>query len=89
MEHKAFPSLGEDLYTETLPNGLRLQVIPKPGFRSCYAVLAVNYGGAFRRFRLDGEDFDTPAGAAQISIWRMPARKMETVWVPQTSIKRR
>ena len=64
MEHKAFPSLGEDLYTETLPNGLRLQVIPKPGFRSCYAVLAVNYGGAFRRFRLDGEDFDTPAGAA-------------------------
>jgi predicted Zn-dependent peptidase len=64
MEHKAFPSLGEDLYTEALPNGLRLQVIPKPGFRSCYAVLAVNYGGAFRRFRLNGEDFDTPAGAA-------------------------
>lgn len=64
MEHKAFPSLGEDLYTDTLPNGLRLQVVPKPGFRSCYAVLAVNYGGAFRRFSLNGEPMETPAGVA-------------------------
>ena len=42
MEHKSYPRLGEELYTETLENGLRLQVLPKPGFRSRYAVLAVN-----------------------------------------------
>ena len=64
MEKKEYPQLGETLFSETLPNGLRLRVIPKPGFRSRYAVLAVNYGGAHRRFRLDGELIDTPAGVA-------------------------
>ena len=64
MESKAYPQIGETLYGETLSNGLRLRVIPKPGFRSRCAVLAVNYGGAYRRFRLDGELLDTPPGAA-------------------------
>ncbi len=64
MEIKSFPHIGETLYSETLPGGLRLRVVPKPGFRSRYAVLAVNYGGAHRRFRLDGELRDTPAGVA-------------------------
>jgi predicted Zn-dependent peptidase len=64
MEIKPYPAVGETLYCETLPNGLRLRVIPKPGFRSRYAVLAVNYGGAHRRFSLGGEMIDTPAGVA-------------------------
>jgi predicted Zn-dependent peptidase len=64
MERKDYPQIGETLFSETLPNGLRLRVIPKPGFRSRYAVLAVNYGGVHRRFRLDGELIDTPAGVA-------------------------
>ena len=64
MKHKAFPRLGETLYTDTLSNGLRLRVLPKPGFRSRYAVLAVNYGGAHRRFTVDGRRADTPAGVA-------------------------
>ena len=64
MESKAYPRIGETLYSETLPNGLRLRVIPKPGFRSRYAVLAVNYGGAHRRFTVDGRTADTPAGVA-------------------------
>ena len=64
MEHKSYPRLGEELYTETLENGLRLQVLPKPGFRSRYAVLAVNYGGVNRSFTLNGTRTDTPAGVA-------------------------
>ena len=64
MEIKRYPSIGETLFSETLPNGLRLRVIPKPGFRSRYAVFAANYGGAHRRFRLDGRPVDTPAGVA-------------------------
>ena len=64
MEHKAYPNIGEDLYSATLPNGLRLCVVPKPGFRSAFAVLAVRCGGAYRRFSLDGERYQVPAGVA-------------------------
>lgn len=64
MKNKQYPDIGESLYAETLPNGLRLRVVPKPGFRSRCAVLAVNYGGAHRRFSVDGQTADTPAGVA-------------------------
>ena len=64
MQRIDYPRLGETLYSGTLSNGLSLHVVPKPGFRSAYAVFAVNYGGAHRRFRLNGETLDTPAGVA-------------------------
>ena len=64
MQSKNYPRLGETLYSGVLPNGLVLHVLPKPGFRSAYAVFAANYGGAHRRFALAGETLDTPAGVA-------------------------
>ncbi|MBO5556482.1 MAG: insulinase family protein, partial [Oscillospiraceae bacterium] len=64
MQSNAYPHVGETLFTETLPNGLRLCVLPKPGFRTSYAVFATNYGGAHRRFTLNGQTLDTPAGVA-------------------------
>lgn len=64
MQSKKYAHLGETLYSSTLPNGLTLHILPKPGFRSFYAVFAANYGGAHRRFVLDGETLDTPAGVA-------------------------
>ena len=59
MQSNAYPHVGETLFTETLPNGLRLCVLPKPGFRTSYAVFATNYGGAHRRFTLNGQTLDT------------------------------
>lgn len=64
MTCSEYSRIGERLYSETLPNGLRLRVIPKPGFGTCYAVFATNYGGAHRRFTVDGRTVDTPAGVA-------------------------
>ena len=64
MESKAYPHIGETLYSETLPNGLRLRVIPKKGFRSAYAAFATNYGGCHRCFTVDGRRVETPAGVA-------------------------
>lgn len=64
MLKREFKNIGETLYTSTLKNGLRICVVPKPGFNSFYAVFATNYGGAHRSFTLDGEHFDTPAGVA-------------------------
>ena len=71
METKAYPQLGETLYSATLPNGLRLRVIPKKGFRSRYAVFAANYGGCHRRFSVDGQRRDTPAGVAHFLEHKM------------------
>lgn len=64
MKKAEYKNIGETLYSATLPNGLRLNVIPKPGFNSRYAVFAANYGGAHRNFELDGRRIETPAGVA-------------------------
>lgn len=64
MERKQYTTLGETLYTETLENGLTIYVIPKPDHAKKYAFFATSYGGADRRFELDGETQDTPAGIA-------------------------
>lgn len=71
MNKRVFEGLGETLYTSTLPNGLRLCVVPKPGFRASYAVFATKYGGAMRRFTLDGALWDTPGGVAHFLEHKM------------------
>ncbi len=64
MEKLYYPQVNETLYTETLPNGLIVRVMPKPDFNRSFAVFATDYGGADRRFSLGGEWIDTPAGIA-------------------------
>lgn len=56
--------IGELCYREKLDNGLSLIVVPKKDFNRSLAFLAVNYGGADRKYKLGGEWIDTPAGAA-------------------------
>lgn len=64
MEKLYYPGVNETLYTETLPNGLIVRVMPKPDFNRSFAVFATDYGGADRRFSLGGDWIDTPAGIA-------------------------
>ena len=59
-----YPRLGETVLRETLTNGLRVCIVPKPGYRKRYAFFAARYGGIDMRFRLDGAWHDTPAGIA-------------------------
>ena len=71
MKHEHFDMIGEELYSAKLPNGLELNVVTKPGFMLGYAVFATNYGGANRRFFLDGQWHDTPAGVAHFLEHKM------------------
>ena len=71
MKLKNYGRIGENLYTAVLPNGLSLNVAVKPGFQLSYAVFATNYGGANRRFFLDGQWHDTPAGVAHFLEHKM------------------
>ena len=71
MKSKAYRKIGETVYEGVLPNGLTVAVVPKPGFKQSYAVFATNYGGACRRFKLDGVWYDTPAGVAHFLEHKM------------------
>ena len=64
MNERIFPGLGEKIYEDTLPNGLRIKVVPKRGFARSYAFFATDYGSMDTRFRLDGKDYASPDGVA-------------------------
>ncbi len=71
MQSREYPNIGETLYEATLPNGLRVRVVPKPGFSTCFAAFAVNYGGCHRNFNFEGRDMETPAGIAHFLEHKM------------------
>ena len=71
MNKHEYPNLGETLYEEVLPNGLSVLVAVKPGFRKNAAFFATRYGGADRRFKVNGEWIDTPAGVAHFLEHKM------------------
>ena len=59
-----YDRIGETLYEETLDNGLKVFVFPKPAFEKCYAFFATRYGGMDTRFQYNGTWLDTPMGIA-------------------------
>lgn len=71
MTKYEYPKVGEVLFRDTLPNGLRLSVMVKPGYSRCHAYFATDYGGADRRFRLGSRFIDTPAGVAHFLEHKM------------------
>ncbi len=64
MKQKFYERIGESVYSERLPNGLEIRVVPKPGYVKKYAFFATRYGGMDTRFCLNGRWLDTPAGIA-------------------------
>lgn len=64
MKMESYERIGETVYRETLPNGLLINVVSKPGFAKSYAFFATRYGGMDTRFCLNGTWMDTPAGIA-------------------------
>lgn len=71
MHSREYPCAGDTLFSGRLPNGLAIYVVPRPGFQKKQAMLSVNYGGAMRRFRLNGVCADTPAGVAHFLEHKM------------------
>ena len=72
MEKVFYPALGETVWHETLPNGLRIYVDEKPEYGKQFAFFATHYGGMNMRFRqADGHWQDTPAGVAHFLEHKM------------------
>ena len=83
MQRTDDPALGMALYSGSLPNGLTIFVSPRPGWRKCLACFVTRYGGADRRFVLDGEAYDTPAGVAHYlehKMFDMPDGSVDDVF---------
>jgi predicted Zn-dependent peptidase len=64
MNKKEYQAFDEELYTTTLSNGLKVNILPKAGFQKTYAVLTSNFGSMDREFMLNGERIQIPAGTA-------------------------
>ncbi|MFD1484012.1 EF-P 5-aminopentanol modification-associated protein YfmH [Lacticaseibacillus baoqingensis] len=50
MEQHIYSDVAETLYTQTLPNGLRVLVVNKPDYHETYALLATDYGAIDTRY---------------------------------------
>ena len=59
-----YERLGETVHHGILDNGLKIMVVPKPGYAKKYAFFATRYGGMDTRFQLNGQWLDTPPGIA-------------------------
>ena len=68
---KEYPALDERLYKETLPNGLTVAVVPRPGFQRKLAYFVTDYGSVHQDFCLEGQTHHAPAGVAHFLEHKM------------------
>ena len=77
MNKAYYAALDETLYTATLPNGLTVLVVPKPGFSRKMAYFVADYGAVHTDFRLEDKPFRAPAGVAHYlehKLFDLPGR---------------
>ncbi len=64
MTVKNYPNLGEQVFWNTLPNGLTVAVLPRPGFTKKLCYFVTDQGAIHTRFTLDGQAHTVPKGVA-------------------------
>ncbi len=64
MKPTVYPRLKEQVYRTVLSNGLTVMVVPRPGFSRKLAYFVTDYGSVHRKFRLEGQEYEVPAGIA-------------------------
>ena len=77
MERIHYPLVGETLYKQTLPCGLQIAVLPRPGFTKKLCYFVTDYGAIHTEFTLDGVKHTAPAGVAHYlehKLFDMPGR---------------
>jgi len=77
MHKQTYKQFGENLYTETLSNGLTVNLLPKKGFHKTYAVFTTNFGSIDRTFIPQGktEYVTQPDGIAHFLEHKMFDKK--------------
>ncbi|WP_308618277.1 EF-P 5-aminopentanol modification-associated protein YfmH [uncultured Enterococcus sp.] len=73
MMKKEYKKINETLYSEVLPNGLTVYLLPKPGFHKTYGLFTTDYGSIDNRFipRGQKEFITVPDGIAHFLEHKM------------------
>lgn len=66
-----YEPIKETVWSETLPNGLKIYIFTKEGYSKNFAFFATNYGGMDTRFYYDRAWRDTPMGVAHFLEHKM------------------
>ena len=66
-----YPELGEKVWRETLPCGLKVAVAARPGFTRKIAYFVTDYGSVHTDFTLEGQTFRAPEGVAHFLEHKM------------------
>lgn len=64
MREQQYTLLQERCFTDTLPNGMTVYVVPKPGYHKKFAMLASRFGGIDTRFSVGNRVRNVPVGTA-------------------------
>lgn len=56
MQTIPYPHVKETIYTEQLPNGLQVFLLPKAGFQKTYATFSTKYGSIDNHFQVEGDE---------------------------------
>ncbi|HJF20190.1 MAG TPA: insulinase family protein [Enterococcus columbae] len=72
MNKKEYTQINETLYTEVLANGLKVYLLPKPGFHKTYGLFTTNYGSIDNHFGYKNESLhQVPDGIAHFLEHKM------------------
>ncbi|WP_442600886.1 EF-P 5-aminopentanol modification-associated protein YfmH [Paenibacillus sp. KN14-4R] len=72
MRSIPYPQLDETLYFKQLANGLRVYILPKPGFQKTYATFTTQYGSVDNHFAVEGQEpVQVPDGIAHFLEHKM------------------
>ena len=77
MDKRSYPHLNEEVFFDTLPCGLPVAVVPRPGFTKKLCYFVTDYGSIHTSFTLDGRAIEAPAGVAHYlehKLFDMPGR---------------
>ena len=64
MNKRSYPRLEESAFWQTLPNGLTVAVVPRPGFQRKIAYFVTDFGSLHTQYSLDGQQYRQPMGVA-------------------------
>ena len=64
MNRMSYPRLDEQVWRETLPNGLDVIFLPRKGFSRKIAYFVTDFGSIHTDFHFEGREYHVPAGVA-------------------------
>ncbi len=64
MRKLHYPGLDETLYRKTLPSGLEVMVLKRPGFSKKLCYFVTDFGAIHTEFAIDGVPYTVPGGVA-------------------------